>query len=489
MSSLRQENEEGRDLKKPFLHTGSWFKINERRQSSLFGSTKAIRDSSISVIACVLIVALGPIQFGFTAGYTSPTQSAIITDLGLSVSEFSLFGSLSNVGAMVGAIASGQIAEYMGRKGSLMIASIPNIIGWLMISFANDSSFLYMGRLLEGFGVGIISYTVPVYIAEISPQNLRGSLVSVNQLSVTLGIMLAYLLGLFVQWRFLAILGIIPCTLLIPGLFFIPESPRWLAKMGMTEEFENSLQVLRGFETDISVEVNEIKTAVASSNRRTTVRFSELKQRRYWLPLMIGIGLLVLQQLSGINGVLFYSSTIFQNAGISSSDVATFGVGAVQVLATTLTLWLADKSGRRLLLIVSSSAMTLSLLVVSISFYLKDYYIAADSSLYGILSLLSVAGVVVMVIAFSLGMGAMPWIIMSEILPINIKGLAGSFATLANWFFSWLITLTANLLLDWSSGGTFTIYTVVCAFTVGFVAIWVPETKGKTLEEIQQFFR
>lgn len=489
MSSLRNDNEEGRDLKKPFLHTGSWFKINGRRQSSLFGSTQAIRDSSISVIACVLIVALGPIQFGFTAGYTSPTQSAIITDLGLSVSEFSLFGSLSNVGAMVGAIASGQIAEYMGRKGSLMIASIPNIIGWLMISFANDSSFLYMGRLLEGFGVGIISYTVPVYIAEISPQNLRGSLVSVNQLSVTLGIMLAYLLGLFVQWRFLAILGIIPCTLLIPGLFFIPESPRWLAKMGMTEEFENSLQVLRGFETDISVEVNEIKTAVASANRRTTVRFSELKQRRYWLPLMIGIGLLVLQQLSGINGVLFYSSTIFQNAGIRSSDVATFGVGAVQVLATTLTLWLADKSGRRLLLIVSSSAMTLSLLVVSISFYLKDYYISEDSSLYGILSLLSVAGVVVMVIAFSLGMGAMPWIIMSEILPINIKGLAGSFATLANWFFSWLITLTANLLLDWSSGGTFTIYTVVCAFTVGFVAIWVPETKGKTLEEIQQFFR
>ncbi|KAI5430067.1 hypothetical protein KIW84_034586 [Lathyrus oleraceus] len=149
-----------------------------------------------------------------------------------------------------------------------------------------------------------------------------------------------------------------------------------------------------------------------------------------------------------------------------SSDVATFGVGAVQVLATILTLWLADKSGRRLLLIVSSSAMALSLLVVSISFYLK-----------------------VMVIAFSLGLGAMPWIIMSEILPINIKGLAGSFATLANWFFSWLVTLTANLLLDWSSGGTFTIYTAVCVFTAGFVAIWVPETKGKTLEEIQQFFR
>ncbi|XP_050916717.1 sugar transporter ERD6-like 6 [Lathyrus oleraceus] len=162
--------------------------------------------------------------------------------------------------------------------------------------------------------------------------------------------------------------------------------------------------------------------------------------------------------------------------------------GTEKVLATILTLWLADKSGRRLLLIVSSSAMALSLLVVSISFYLKEY-ISPDSDLYATLSLVSVAGFVVMVIAFSLGLGAMPWIIMSEILPINIKGLAGSFATLANWFFSWLVTLTANLLLDWSSGGTFTIYTAVCVFTAGFVAIWIPETKGKTLEEIQQFFR
>ncbi|KAI5448565.1 hypothetical protein KIW84_015827 [Lathyrus oleraceus] len=132
--------------------------------------------------------------------------------------------------------------------------------------------------------------------------------------------------------------------------------------------------------------------------------------------------------------------------------------------------------------------MALSLLVVSISFYLKEY-ISPDSDLYATLSLVSVAGVVVMVIAFSLGLGAMSWIIMSEILPINIKGLAGSFATLANWFFSWLVTLTTNLLLDWSSGGTFTIYTAVCVFTAGFVVIWVPETKGKTLEEIQQFFR
>lgn len=491
--SFREESEDsGRDLRKPFLHTGSWYRMGSRQSSmieKLGSSAQVIRDSSVSVVLCTLIVALGPIQFGFTGGYSSPTQSEIISDLGLTISEFSIFGSLSNVGAMVGAIASGQISEYIGRKGSLMIASIPNIIGWLAISFARDASFLYMGRLLEGFGVGIISYTVPVYIAEIAPQNLRGVLGAVNQLSVTIGLMLAYLFGLFLHWRVLAVVGILPCTILIPGLFFIPESPRWLAKMGMTEDFEASLQVLRGFDTDISVEVNEIKRSVASSSRRTTaIRFSDLKQRRYWFPLMVGNGLLILQQLSGVNGILFYASNIFKSAGIKSSNVATVGLGAVQVIATGVATWLMDRAGRRLLLIISTSVMSVSLVVVSVAFYVKDA-VSEDSKCHSVMSILSVVGLVVFVVGFSLGMGAIPWLIMSEILPVNIKGLAGSTATLLNWFTSWGITMTANLLLGWSNGGTFTIYTVVSALTLVFVILYVPETKGRTLEEIQWSFR
>ncbi|QHO47856.1 sugar transporter ERD6-like 6 isoform X2 [Arachis hypogaea] len=464
--SFRDEEAVGRDLQKPFLHTGSWYKMGSRTSSTMGSSAQVMRDGAVSVLFCVLVAALGPIQFGFTCGYSSPTQEAIIKDLKLSLSEFSVFGSLSNVGAMVGAIASGQIAEYIGRKGSLMIAAIPNIIGWLAISFAK----------------------VPVYIAEIAPQNMRGSLGSVNQLSVTIGIMLAYLLGLFVNWRVLAILGILPCTVLIPGLFFIPESPRWLAKMGMTDEFETSLQVLRGFDTDISLEVQEIKRSVASSGKRVTIRFADLKRKRYWFPLTIGIGLLALQQLSGINGVLFYATIIFQNAGIQSSSAATVGLGAIQVIATGITTWLVDKSGRRLLLIISSSLMTVSLLVVSVAFYLEGV-VSADSHLQNILATVSVVGLVVMVIGFSLGLGPIPWLIMSEILPVNIKSLAGSVATMTNWLTAWGITMTANLLLSWSSGGTFAIYMVVTAFTVFFTALWVPETKGRTLEEIQSSFR
>ncbi|VAH10397.1 unnamed protein product [Triticum turgidum subsp. durum] len=440
--------------KQPLLvNTGSWYRMGSR-QSSLTAGTSSMaimRESHVSAFLCTMIVALGPIQFGFTGGFSSPTQAAIIRDLNLSISEFSVFGSLSNVGAMVGAIASGQMAEHIGRKGSLMIAAIPNIIGWLAISFAKDTSFLYMGRLLEGFGVGVISYTVPVYIAEISPQNMRGALGSVNQLSVTIGIVLAYILGMFVPWRMLAVIGILPCTILIPGLFFIPESPRWLAKMNKMEDFETSLQVLRGFETDITSEVNDIKRAVTSANKRAAIRFQELNQKKFRMPLILGIGLLVLQQLSGINAILFYASSIFKAAGITNSDLATCGLGGIQVLATLVTTWLLDRAGRRILLIISSAGMTISLLAVAVIFFIKDT-VSQDSHMYYILSMVSLLAIVAYVIAFSFGMGAIPWVIMSEILPVSIKSLAGSFATLANWLTSFGITMTANLLLSWSAG-------------------------------------
>ncbi|XP_057814278.1 sugar transporter ERD6-like 6 isoform X2 [Cryptomeria japonica] len=482
------ENDE--DVKTPLIHqTNSWYSSSfrgiERGGSSNQVPGTTAEESSVNAILFTLIVALGPLQYGFTNGYSSPTESSIMKDLNLTISEFSLFGSLSNAGAMIGAMVCGLLADYIGRKGALVAASIPNILGWIAICLAEDSSILYLGRILTGLGVGIISFTVPVYIAEISPKHLRGGLGTINMLSITIGIFVVYLLGMFISWRHLAIAGAVPCSLLVLGLFLIPEAPRWLAKIGKDLDFEASLQVLRGLDSDVSIEATEIRSAMELNRQEPNIKLSELCQRRYAFPLTIGIGLLVLQQLTGISGIMFYNTSIFKAAGISDAEVASLGLAGVQVLMTGIIAWLMDKAGRRILLMISSAGMAASLFLIGIAFYLKSH-IPADTYLASILALI---GLLACIISFSLGMGAIPWIIMSEILPINVKGIAGSVATLANWSLSWAVTMSINLLLEWSKTGTFMLYALFSALTLTFVVLFVPETKGRTLEEIEASHR
>uniref|UniRef100_A0A5B7AKP3 Putative Major facilitator superfamily protein isoform 1 n=1 Tax=Davidia involucrata TaxID=16924 RepID=A0A5B7AKP3_DAVIN len=421
----------------------------------------------------------GSFEFGSCAGYSSPTQSAIREDLSLSLAEYSLFGSILTFGAMIGAITSGPIADFIGRKGAMRISSAFCVAGWLAIYFAKGVVPLDIGRLATGYGMGVFSYVVPVFIAEISPKNLRGALTTINQLMICTGVSVAFIIGTVLSWRTLALTGLIPCAVLLLGLFIIPESPRWLAKMGRQKEFEAALRRLRGKDADISHEATEIHDYIETLQQLPKAKLLDLFQRRYLRSVIIGVGLMVFQQFGGINGICFYVSSIFESAGFPSST-GTIIYAVLQVVITALGATLIDKAGRKPLLLVSASGLVLGCILAGTSFYLKYHEIALKAS-----PILAVTGILVYIGSFSAGMGAVPWVVMSEIFPINVKGVAGSLATLTNWFGAWAVSYTFNFLMSWSSYGTFAIYAAINALAILFVIKVVPETKGRTLEQIQ----
>ncbi|KAJ4804903.1 Major facilitator superfamily protein [Rhynchospora pubera] len=325
-----------------------------------------------------------------------------------------------------------------------------------------------------GFGL------VPVYISEITPKNVRGSFATVNQLMICCGLSLAYLLGTFLSWRALAILGVAPCLFQLLGLLFIPESPRWLSKLGHYQEFEVALQKLRGDGIDIFEEAEEIKEFTKKLVHQKETSLMDLFRKEYIYAVTVGVGLMVLQQFGGVNAICFYASEIFVSAGFSSGNSGMIAIVIVKVPMTTLAVLLMEKAGRRPLLLVSAVGTCLGSFLVGLSFLSQDFQWAKDLNI-----ILALAGILVYTGSYSLGMGGIPWVIMSEIFPINMKGSAGSLVTFVSWLGSWIVSYTFNFLMLWNSVGTFFLFASICGFTVLFVARLVPETKGRTLEEIQ----
>lgn len=435
--------------------------------------------SLFMVLLSTIIAVCGSFEFGCIIGFSAPTQSGIMDDLGLSLSEYSVLGSAANIGAMVGALTSGRISDLIGRKRAMWISSMFCFAGWLAVYFAKGAVPIDIGRLSTGYGMGLFSYVVPVFISEIAPKDLRGGLATLNQLMIIAGVSFTFILGTVVSWRTLTLIAIIPCFVLFFGLFLIPESPRWLAKVGHQKEFEFALQKLRGKDADVSAESEEIQDYIETLEHLPEAKMTDLFQRRYRLSLIIGIGLMLIQQLGGINGISFYVSHIFESAGVPS-NAGTIIYACLQVPVTAIGAFLMDRAGRRLLLFISGSGLAVGSVLVGTSFLMQAHELSLEW-----VPTLTLFGVLTYIASFSIGMGAIPWVIMSEILPINIKGTAGSLITLVNWFGSWVVSLSFNFLMSWSSSGTFFVYAAINAVGVVFVAKLVPETKGRALEEIQ----
>ncbi|CAK9329032.1 unnamed protein product [Citrullus colocynthis] len=456
--------------------------LEESLLISCEGGEKAIkRESSLwMVLLCTLVAVCGSFEFGSCVGYSAPTQSVIREELHLSLPQYSMFGSILTIGAMVGAVTSGPIADFIGRKGAMRVSATFCITGWLAVYLSTGALSLDFGRVLTGYGIGVFSYVVPVFIAEIAPKNLRGGLTTLNQLMIVSGASISFLLGTVITWRTLALTGIIPCVFLIVGLWFVPESPRWLAKVRDGKGFQVALQRLRGKDADISDEATEIKDYNETLQSLPKAKLLDLFQSKYIRPVIIGVGLMVFQQFGGINGIGFYASETFALAGPSSRKTGTISYACLQVPITVIGAMLMDKSGRKPLIMVSASGTFLGCFIAGVSFFLKGHGL-----LLGWVPILAISGVLIYIASFSIGMGAVPWVIMSEIFPIHVKGAAGSLVVLVNWLGAWAVSYTFNFLMSWSPSGTFFVYSGFSLLTIVFVAKLVPETKGKTLEEIQ----
>ncbi|XP_038879065.1 sugar transporter ERD6-like 16 isoform X3 [Benincasa hispida] len=416
--------------------------------------------TNLMVYLSTFVAVCGSFQFGSCVGYSAPAQAAIREDLHLSLSEYSMFGSILTIGAMFGAVTSGRIADYIGRKGAMRMSACFCMLGWIAIYLSKESLSLDIGRLFTGYGIGVFSYVVPIFIAEIAPKNLRGGLTTLNQLLIVTGASVAFLFGTVVTWRTLALIGLIPCITLHVGLFFVPESPRWLAKVGHEKEFLSALQRLRGKNANISAEANEIQIYIETMQSLPKVKLVDLFQSIYIRPLIIGVGLMVFQQFGGINGIGFFASETFASAGPSAGKIGTIAYACIQVPITVAGVILMDKSGRRPLIMVSAAGTSLGCFLAGASFFLKGHGLLLD-----FVPMLVVGGVL--------------------IFPINVKGVAGSIVVLVNWLGAWIVSFTFNFFMSWSSSGTFFIYSLISLMTILFVIKLVPETKGKTLEEIQ----
>ncbi len=436
------------------------------------------------VVLVASVAAIAGILFGFDTGVISGALLFIKNDFTLSPFMNGLIVAAVSVGALLGAVVSGGFADYYGRRKLLIITAFIFIVGTLGSALANSVAVLYLGRMIIGIAIGIASYTAPLYISEVSPANYRGLLVSLNQLAITLGIMLAYVVdALFAtseSWRWMFGMGVFPAATLFIGMLFLPRSPRWLLYKGHAEEAKKTLQKIRETD-DVEEELNEIKNSfVVKSDWRM------LFQSWLWPAIIVSLGLAFFQQATGINAIIYFAPTIFEMAGFKTALIAilaTAGVGFVNVLFTIIALPLIDRWGRRPLLIVGVTGMLISLVALSVAFHY-------GASAGPVLKWTALGSILVYIACFAISLGPIMWLMFAEIFPLEIRGLGASLASATCWGFTGVVALTFLPLVNrLGPTGTFVIFSIISVLALIFVIRKIPETKGVTLERIEKNLR
>ncbi|SPP74695.1 facilitated trehalose transporter Tret1 isoform X1 [Drosophila guanche] len=439
-------------------------------------------------VLAALSVSLGSLVVGFVSAYTSPALVSMtngnITSFEVTAQAASWVGGIMPLAGLAGGIAGGPFIEYLGRRNTILATAIPFIVSSLLIACAVNVAMVLAGRFLAGFCVGIASLSLPVYLGETVQPEVRGTLGLLPTAFGNIGILLCFVAGTYMDWSMLAFLGAaLPVPFLVL-MFLIPETPRWFVSRGREERARKALTWLRGKEADVEPELKGLMRSQADADRQATQnKMLELLKRNNLKPLSISLGLMFFQQLSGINAVIFYTVSIFKDAGSTiDGNVCTIIVGVVNFLATFIATLLIDRAGRKILLYVSNIAMIITLFVLGGFFYCKAH--GPDVSHLGWLPL---SCFVIYILGFSLGFGPIPWLMMGEILPSKIRGSAASVATAFNWSCTFVVTKTFQDMIDFMGAhGAFWLFGSICFIGLFFVILYVPETQGKTLEDIER---
>ena len=431
------------------------------------------------------IASFGGLLFGYDLGVISGALLFIKQDFQLNSFLEGLVVSSLVLGAVVGAGASGNFADRLGRRKLTLIAAAIFGGGAIGMALSPNVEILVSFRIITGLGVGASSVLVPTYISEIAPTDVRGRLSSMFQLAITFGILLAYFVNFALagagSWRWMLGLAAVPATILFVGMYLVPETPRWLIKNNFMDQARSVLRRSRGRE-DVEEDLKEIQQVEEEEGAQASGR--ELLSPWVRPMLIVGVGLAVLQQFVGINTIIYYAPTIINSTGVgvSTSILATVGVGIVNVAFTFVAIWLIDKLGRKKLLLFGLTGMTVATFALGLGFALP--------SLSGIVAWVTLGGMFLYVASFAASFGPVLWVMLPEIFPLNIRGSAVGVSSLSNWAANFTVALLFPILVAaLSQTPVFWGLGVICILSMVFIYFIVPETAGRSLEEIEADLR
>ncbi|XP_039270078.2 facilitated trehalose transporter Tret1-2 homolog isoform X1 [Styela clava] len=486
------------------------------------------------ILAC-LAASSSALNAGFAISFSSPAIQDLEQGKGLihlTPEETTWFGSLLPLTAMCGSLLSGPLMDYFGRRPTILMVVILFLVSWITMFFASGYAMLFSGRGLSGLATGMSFAVIPVYISEVSPAILRGTMGSIFSVLLALGLPVGYCVAVLYSWRGMAESGAIIACLTFVVCYLLPESPYWLLRQNKNLEATKCLKVLRG-SNDVAAEVKDIQAL--QQELSTSVTAEEIFSRSFMKPMGIGIMLMVVQQFSGVNAVFFYSHEIFQRTNFHDENVAGILVSSLHVAALIVVTFTIDRFGRRILLLVSAFGMMIchavngacmyiishneatirqkNISLSDISFVERDLNIYNDlndtsrlntSSMQNVAtsleqsentsdnntaSLTSLLFVMLYIAMYSVGFGPIPFIALSEMLPQRGRGVACGIGTMCNWICAFTLTKTFVQLVEVITiTGAFWLFSSVCFLSIIFIWRCVPETKGKTLSQIQDIF-